>query len=138
MPTRKPQVSPPSQQPTAIPTGVTLDSTWFAVLAGQEYDEFYGATWFSDVNCVLVGRSDLDGVIVTSSNRGLTWTRTTTGSDLLTDVTSKTVSTLTYIIASTTTGRIYYSTTSKTWTKVTLTTTPLYSVAIDSNGKYFY
>jgi hypothetical protein len=89
------------------------------------------------MDCVLVGRYFLGGVIVVSHDRGVTWTRTEVSSTPLTHVTSKTwtsgSTTATTLIA-TSSSKILYSSDASTWTPVSVTG-PLMGVAIGSNGR---
>ncbi len=120
-----------------MPTGYTLDSVWFSILAGSQTDAFYGATCYTSKDCIMVGRSFLDGVIVVTHSRGTTWTRTSFSSNPFTDVASRTLSGSTIMLAVTSTGRIYYSYDSSTWSWVAVSGA-LYSIAIGSNGKFFF
>ncbi len=119
--------------PSVAPTGFTLDSGWFSVLAGVNADVFYGATCYSSLDCILVGKSFLDGVIVVTHDRGSTWSRKSVANYPFTDITSRTLSGETVMIAASS-GRIYYSYDSSTWLSASITGA-LYSVTIGTNGK---
>jgi hypothetical protein len=137
-PSAQPSAQPvlfPTSLPSAMPTGTTQLSTWFASYTGSDAASYFGATWWSSMDCVLVGREFFDGILAVSHDRGVSWTLTTQTSSPLTDVASLIATNGdTYIVAVSSAGVLYNSTNGDTWSEVVVSGV-FYGVAIGSNGK---
>jgi photosystem II stability/assembly factor-like uncharacterized protein len=119
-----------------MPTGALYNSVWFQVTAGENSDAYFGATWTSSLDCVLVGRQFFDGVIVYSQDRGVSWSRTLQSGYPLTDVASFVSYSTYFLISTSTSGDIFVSSDNGiTWTSVVTLSSSLYSVSIGLNGK---
>eukprot|EP01042_Synura_sphagnicola_P025955 gene25955-33398_t len=114
---------------------------WIRVEATSSSDIFFGSTWTSSNDVVLVGRSFTDGVSAKSSNRGLTWTSNILYDSPLSDLASYEDSgnSIIYTVAPCSTGAIYISTDQgDTWNPSTdVISHNLFGVTIGSNGNAF-
>jgi photosystem II stability/assembly factor-like uncharacterized protein len=131
----------PTVQPTSIPsskpTANLLASTWFEVQAGESSDAYFGATWTTSLDCVLVGRQFFDGVIIVTHDRGSSWNRTLVSDTPFTHVASYDDGDYYYHLVTSTTGDLYWSTDNgDSWTLLVYLPATFYSVAIGSDGKF--
>jgi hypothetical protein len=114
-----------------------VEGEWVAVVPSGAYN-YVGAVWVNSTVALAVGASGfLGGVIIRTTNSGLSWTQITTSSADFKGIASRTIGSTSYIIAVDYIGNVALSidTLGTSWTSVTVdSTTYFYGVTIGSNG----
>ena len=146
LPTAHPTTKPTSV-PTATPTlaGTIFNGEWsFLSDPGSSVSasrSFTGSCWPSLQKIILVGSSGDDGVVITSSDQGSTWSGTVMPALAYATAFTDVVCNSAYAVAVTGAGYVYYSSDSgSSWTMVasgTLLGKSLNSVIIASGSKVY-
>lgn len=115
------------------------ESVWNLVSVGLPSDVYYGATWSTSTDVTVVGKNFFDGVIVTSHDRGGTWTRSLLPSTPLNDIDSFYYQpNLIFYIAASSLGYVAISNdNAHTWELNQVdSTVAFFGVAIGNNGEF--
>lgn len=121
---------------------VMVMAEWVAIKPTELYYNYVAVTWSSDTTALAAGYSVSGGVMMRTTDKGLTWTSVATDVSFggLYGLTSKTINNVKYFVAVDELGLPYVSVGSDgvSWTaNVDYLSTSLLDVSIGSNGKAF-